>query len=82
MGHVNTSPTRADLFTYTHEGPIREDDQRIHGMNLLTGREPGHSTPARRLQARRRALVCRRRDPGLSLPQALGRRHAFRLHSL
>ncbi len=37
LGHVNTSPTRADLFTYTHEGPIREDDQRIHGMNLLTG---------------------------------------------
>ncbi|MCY3905812.1 MAG: oligogalacturonate lyase family protein [Anaerolineaceae bacterium] len=37
IGHLNTSPARSELMTYTHEGPISVDDQRIHGLNLLTG---------------------------------------------
>jgi oligogalacturonide lyase len=37
MGHVNTSPTRADVLTFCHEGPWNEVDQRIWGLNILTG---------------------------------------------
>ncbi len=37
IGHLNTSPARVELMTCTHEGPISADDQRIHGLNLLTG---------------------------------------------
>ncbi len=36
-GHVNTSPTRPELLTFCHEGPWNEVDQRIWGLNILTG---------------------------------------------
>ncbi len=37
IGHLNTSPARAELLTCTHEGHISVDDQRIHGLNMLAG---------------------------------------------
>ncbi len=37
LGHVNTSPTQPELLTYCHEGPWNEVDQRIWGLNILTG---------------------------------------------
>lgn len=37
IGHVNTSPTRANLMTFCHEGPWHEVDQRIWGLDLDTG---------------------------------------------
>ena len=38
IGHVNTSPTQADLMTYCHEGPWEQVDNRIWGLDLSTGR--------------------------------------------
>ena len=38
IGHVNTSPTRADLLTFCHEGPWEQVDQRIWGVNAETKR--------------------------------------------
>jgi len=37
LGHVNTSPTRADRLTYCHEGPWDEVDERIWGLDRETG---------------------------------------------
>ncbi len=37
IGHVNTSPTRADLLTFCHEGPWNLVDNRIWGMDIRTG---------------------------------------------
>jgi oligogalacturonide lyase len=37
MRHENTSPTRPELMTFCHEGPWDQVDQRIWGMNILTG---------------------------------------------
>ena len=37
MGHVNTSPALSDILTYCHEGPWNWIDQRIWGLNILTG---------------------------------------------
>lgn len=38
IGHVNTSPTRANLLTFCHEGPWHEVDQRIWGLDTQTGK--------------------------------------------
>jgi oligogalacturonide lyase len=37
IGHVNASPTRANLATFCHEGPWDKVDQRIWGLNLESG---------------------------------------------
>lgn len=37
IGHINTSPTRADWLTFCHEGPWAEVDNRIWGLNRATG---------------------------------------------
>lgn len=37
IGHVNTSPTRANLITFCHEGPWDLVDNRIWGMDIETG---------------------------------------------
>jgi oligogalacturonide lyase len=37
VGHVNTSPRHAHLLTFCHEGPWREVDNRIWGLNIETG---------------------------------------------
>ncbi|MBN1934906.1 MAG: PD40 domain-containing protein [Anaerolineae bacterium] len=37
MGHVNTSPRLPDVLTFCHEGPWNWIDQRIWGLNILTG---------------------------------------------
>ena len=36
MGHVNTSPSRAEILTYCHEGPWSRIDQRMWGLNINT----------------------------------------------
>ncbi len=38
IGHVNTSPTQADLITFCHEGPWAKVDNRIWGMKLSEGK--------------------------------------------
>jgi oligogalacturonide lyase len=38
IGHVNTSPTRAHLITFCHEGPWHLVDNRIWGMDIRTSR--------------------------------------------
>jgi len=38
IGHVNTSPRQAHLITFCHEGPWHLVDNRIWGMDILTGR--------------------------------------------
>jgi oligogalacturonide lyase len=38
IGHVNTSPTRAAILTFCHEGPWQRVDQRIWGLDLESGR--------------------------------------------
>lgn len=38
IGHVNTSPAVPHIITYCHEGPWQEVDNRIWGLDLLTGR--------------------------------------------
>jgi len=38
IGHVNTSPTQANLLTFCHEGPWDRVDQRIWGLDADTGR--------------------------------------------
>ncbi len=38
LGHVNTSPTRASLLTFCHEGPWDRVGQRIWGLDLASGR--------------------------------------------
>ncbi len=37
IGHVNASPTRADLITFCHEGPWNLVDNRIWGMDIASG---------------------------------------------
>lgn len=37
MGHVNLSPTLPEILTYCHEGPWAEIEQRIWGLNIITG---------------------------------------------
>ena len=37
VGHVNTSPRHPHLLTFCHEGPWREVDNRIWGLNVATG---------------------------------------------
>ena len=37
LGHVNTSPTQADILTFCHEGPWARVDQRMWGLNIQTG---------------------------------------------
>jgi oligogalacturonide lyase len=37
MGHVNLSPTLPEILTYCHEGPWVEIEQRIWGLNIITG---------------------------------------------
>lgn len=37
IGHINTSPTRANLLTFCHEGPWDKVDARIWGLNTETG---------------------------------------------
>ncbi|MGD2173946.1 MAG: oligogalacturonate lyase family protein [Candidatus Brocadiaceae bacterium] len=37
IGHVNTSPTRAELLTFCHEGPWHLVDNRIWGMDMSRG---------------------------------------------
>jgi oligogalacturonide lyase len=37
IGHINTSPVLPDILTFCHEGPWREVDQRIWGLNIHTG---------------------------------------------
>lgn len=37
IGHVNTSPTQPELLTYCHEGPGHLIDNRIWGLNAVTG---------------------------------------------
>ena len=37
VGHVNTSPKHPHLLTFCHEGPWREVDNRIWGLNVDTG---------------------------------------------
>ena len=37
IGHVNTSPTQANLLTYCHEGPWDVVDHRIWGLDAATG---------------------------------------------
>ena len=38
IGHVNTSPTQANLLTFCHEGPWHKVDARIWGLDADTGR--------------------------------------------
>jgi len=38
MGHVNTSPTLANIMTFCHEGPWHLVDNRIWGLDLATGK--------------------------------------------
>ena len=38
IGHVNTSPTQADILTFCHEGPWDEVDNRIWGLDVKTGK--------------------------------------------
>lgn len=38
VGHINMSPTQPHLLTFCHEGPWHEVDNRIHGLDRLTGR--------------------------------------------
>ncbi|NCQ31793.1 MAG: oligogalacturonide lyase [Armatimonadetes bacterium] len=38
IGHVNTSPTHANLLTFCHEGPWDKVDNRIWGFDLDTGK--------------------------------------------
>lgn len=38
IGHVNTSPTQANLLTFCHEGPWHLVDNRIWGFDLETGK--------------------------------------------
>jgi oligogalacturonide lyase len=38
IGHVNTSPTVPHILTFCHEGPWKEVDQRIWGLDLRDGR--------------------------------------------
>jgi len=38
IGHVNTSPTKAHLLTFCHEGPWDRVDNRIWGLDLESGR--------------------------------------------
>ena len=38
IGHVNTSPTQANLLTFCHEGPWDKVDQRIWGLDADTGK--------------------------------------------
>ncbi len=35
--HINTSPTLPDIMTFCHEGPWRLVEQRIWGLNIMTG---------------------------------------------
>jgi oligogalacturonide lyase len=37
MGHINTSPTQADLLTFCHEGPWDLIEQRIWGLKVQSG---------------------------------------------
>ncbi|MBT3604069.1 MAG: oligogalacturonide lyase [Candidatus Latescibacteria bacterium] len=37
LGHINTSPTQADILTFCHEGPWNRVDQRMWGLNIQTG---------------------------------------------
>lgn len=37
ISHVNASPTRPELFTYCHEGPWDNVDNRIHIINIESG---------------------------------------------
>jgi oligogalacturonide lyase len=39
ISHVNASPTRPEMFTYCHEGPWHEVDNRIHLCNIETGED-------------------------------------------
>ncbi|HEX8339671.1 MAG TPA: oligogalacturonate lyase family protein [Tepidisphaeraceae bacterium] len=50
LGHVNTSPTRANLMTFCYEGPWTRVGQRIWGLDMDTGKvwkirpqEPGEA---------------------------------------
>jgi oligogalacturonide lyase len=38
IGHVNTSPTQANLLTFCHEGPWDQVDNRIWGLDLNDGK--------------------------------------------
>ena len=38
IGHINTSPTRANLLTFCHEGPWDRVDNRIWGFDLDRGK--------------------------------------------
>lgn len=38
IGHVNTSPTQANLLTFCHEDPWELVDNRIWGMDINTGK--------------------------------------------
>jgi len=38
MGHLNTSPRRPELLTFCHEGPWSWVDQRMWGLDILTGK--------------------------------------------
>ncbi len=37
MGHVNTSPTQANILSYCHEGPWAQIEQRIWGLDINSG---------------------------------------------
>jgi oligogalacturonide lyase len=37
LGHFNASPKLPDIITFCHEGPWNKVDNRIWGLNLLTG---------------------------------------------
>ena len=38
IGHINTSPTQSHLLTFCHEGPWNKVDNRIWGLDMLTGK--------------------------------------------
>ncbi len=38
IGHVNTSPTQANMLTFCHEGPWDRVDNRIWGLDAATGK--------------------------------------------
>ncbi len=38
IGHVNASPTQPHLLTYCHEGPWDEVDNRVWGLDTVSGR--------------------------------------------
>jgi oligogalacturonide lyase len=38
LGHVNTSPTQGHILTFCHEGPWRKVEQRIWGLDLVSGK--------------------------------------------